>query len=83
VLAVKTTAANCHESKPLLDLLDKTNIQPGTGIHADKAYCSHEYPDALKSHGIKNGIQNKATKKIHCHQYNYSAIVSLQKPAMG
>ncbi|MCC8996048.1 MAG: transposase [Nitrosomonas sp.] len=49
VLAVKTTAANCHDSKPRLDLLDK-------------AYSSQKHRDALKSRGIKTGIQNKATK---------------------
>ncbi len=62
VLAVETTAANCHDSKPLLDLLDKANIQVGTRIHADKAYSSQKHRDALKSRGIKNGIQDKATK---------------------
>jgi len=61
-VAVETTVANCHDSKPLLDLLDKANIQPGTRIHADKAYSSQKHRDALKSRGIKNGIQNKATK---------------------
>ena len=61
-MAVETTVANCHDSKPLLDLLDKANIQPGTRIHADKAYSSQKHRDALKSRGIKNGIQNKATK---------------------
>jgi len=61
VLAVKTTAANCHDSKPLLDLLDKTNIQPGTRIYADRAYSSEKHRDALKSRSIKNGIQDKAT----------------------
>ena len=40
VMAIETTAANCHDSKPLLGLLDKADIQPGTRIHADKAYCS-------------------------------------------
>jgi len=62
VVAVETTAANCHDSKPLLDLLDKANIQPGTRIHADKAYSSQKHRDALRSRGIKNGIQDKATK---------------------
>lgn len=62
VLAVETTAANCHNSKPLLDLLDKANIQPGTRIHADKAYSSQKHRDTLKLRGIKNGIQDKATK---------------------
>jgi IS5 family transposase len=62
VIAIETTAANCHDSKPLLDLLDKANIQPGTRIHADKAYSSQKHRDTLKSRGIKNGIQDKATK---------------------
>ncbi len=62
MLAVKTTAAKCHDSKPLLDLLDKANIQAGTRIHADKAYSSQTHRDTLKSRGIKNDIQNKTTK---------------------
>jgi len=62
VLAVETTAANCHDSKPLLDLLDKANIQPGVRVHADKAYSSQKHRAALKSRGIKNGIQDKAAK---------------------
>jgi len=33
---VVTTAANCHDSKPLLDLIDKADIQSGTRIHAVK-----------------------------------------------
>ena len=62
VLAVETTAANCHDSKPLLPLLDKTEIESGTRIHADKAYCSQKHRDALNSRGIKNGIQDRAMK---------------------
>ena len=62
VVTVETTAANCHDSKPLLDLLDKANIQPETRIYADKAYCSQKHRDALKFRVIKNSIQNKATK---------------------
>lgn len=62
VVAVETTAANQHDSKPLLTLLDKAEIEPGTRIHADKAYCSQKHREALKSRGIKNGIQDKAMK---------------------
>ena len=62
VMAVETTAANCHDSKLLLTLLDKTEIVPGTRVHADKAYCSQKHREALKSRGIKNGIQDKALK---------------------
>ncbi len=62
MLAVETTAANQHDSKPLLTLLDKAEIEPGTRIHADKAYCSQKHREALKARGIKNGIQDKAVK---------------------
>ncbi len=62
VLAVETTAANQHDSKPLLTLLDKAEIEPGTRIHADKAYCSQKHREVLKARGIKNGIQDKAVK---------------------
>ena len=41
---------------------DKAGIQPGVRVHADKAYCSQKHRDALKSRGIKNGIQDKAAK---------------------
>lgn len=62
VMAVETTAANQHDSKPMLDLLDKAAIKPGTRVHADKAYCSQLHREALKARGIKNGIQDKAVK---------------------
>jgi len=62
VIAVETTAANCHDSKPLLTLLDKAEIERGTRIHADKAYYSQKHREALKSRGIKNGIQDRALK---------------------
>ncbi|TXI18214.1 MAG: IS5 family transposase [Nitrosomonas sp.] len=62
VLAVATTPANYHDSKPLLDLLDKADIRPGTRVHADKAYSSQKHRDALKSRGIKNGVQDKAAR---------------------
>ena len=61
-MVVATTAANRHDSKPLPDLLDKVETQPGTRVHADKAYCSQKHRDALKSRGIKNSIQDKALK---------------------
>ena len=60
--AVETAVANCHDSKPLLSLLDKANIQPGVRVHVDKAYSSRKHRDALKTRGIKNGIQDKAAK---------------------
>ena len=62
VMAVETTAANQHDSQPMLELLDKAAIKPGTRVHADKAYCSQKHREALKAHRIKNGIQDKAVK---------------------
>ena len=79
VLAVNTAAINCHDSKPLLDLLDQANIQPGTRIHADKAYCSQKHRDALKFRAIKNVIQDKATKNNLLSPRQLQQIASLQK----
>jgi len=62
VMSVETTAANQHDSKPMLDLLDKAAIKPSTRVHADKAYCSQKHREALKARSIKNGIQDKAVK---------------------
>lgn len=62
VMAVETTAANQHDSKPMLDLLDKAAIKPGSRVHADKAYSSQKHRVALKARGIKNGIQDRAVK---------------------
>jgi len=61
-MAVETTAANQHDSKSMLALLDKAEIKPGTRVHGDKAYCSQKHREALKARGIKNGIQDKAAK---------------------
>ncbi len=46
----------------MLDLLDKADIRPGTRVHADKAHSSQKHRAALKSRGIKNGIQDKADR---------------------
>lgn len=62
VLAVETTAANCHDSKPLITLLEKVETKSGTRVHADKAYCSQKHHAALKARGFKNGIQDRAVK---------------------
>jgi len=62
VMAVVSTAANQHDSQPMLELLDKVAIKPGTRLHADKAYCSQKHREALKTRGFKNGIQDKAVK---------------------
>jgi len=62
VMAVETTAANRHDSQPMLALLDKAGIEPGNRLHGDKAYGSRKHREALKARGIKNGIQDKAVK---------------------
>jgi len=62
VLAVETTAANCHDSKPSITLLEKVEIKSGTRIHADKAYCSQKHHAALRARGFKNSIQDRAVK---------------------
>jgi len=61
-MAVETTAANRHDSQPMLALLDKAGIEPGCRLHADKAYDCQKHREALKVRGIKNGIQDKAMK---------------------
>ncbi len=62
VIAVETSAANQHDSKPMLALPDKAEIKPGARVHADKAYGSQKHRNALKERSIKNGIQDKAAK---------------------
>ena len=62
VLAVETTAANRHDSLPMLDLIDKASLKKGSRLHADKAYCSQKHREALKERGLKNGIQDKAVR---------------------
>lgn len=62
VMAVETTAANQHDSQPMLTLVDKAPIKPGSRLHTDKAYSSQKHRKALKARGIKNGIQDKAVK---------------------
>lgn len=62
VVAVETTAANQHDSKSMLGLLDKVAVKPGCRLHADKAYSSQKHREALKARGIKNGIQDKAAR---------------------
>ena len=78
VIVVETTAANQHDSKPMLDLLDKAAIKPGARIHADKAYCSQKHRDALKARGIKNGIQDKAVKNrpLTRHQLQRNRLIT-------
>jgi IS5 family transposase len=57
-----TTAANQHDSRLMLVLLDKTAAKPGARVHGDKTYCSQKHREALKARSIKNGIQDKAVK---------------------
>ncbi|WP_090703967.1 transposase [Nitrosomonas aestuarii] len=43
-------------------LLDKAAIKAGSRLHGEKVYCSQKHHEALKTRGIKNGIQHKAVK---------------------
>jgi len=37
-MAVETAAANEHDSKPMLALVEKAKIKEGYWLHGDKAY---------------------------------------------
>ena len=62
VQAVETTAANTHDSKPLEKLIDKAKCRSGSGIEADKAYKSKRHDELLKSRGLINGLQHRASR---------------------
>ena len=53
VLVVEATTANCLDSKLLLSLLDKANIQLGNRIQTDKAYSVKSIVMLSESRGIK------------------------------
>ena len=57
-----TTAANTHDSKPLIGLIDQCKLPVGTRPCADKGYTSATHSAYLKAKKIKNGIQDKAVR---------------------
>ena len=46
-MAMETTAANQHDSQPMLDVLDKVRIKAGSRLHGDKAYSSRKHRETL------------------------------------
>ncbi len=58
---VETTAANQHDSKPLLTPLDKAEDRTGYSDSCGQSSLQ-KHREALKARGIKNGIQDKAVK---------------------
>jgi len=66
----------------ILNLLEKAHIQPGARIHAAKAYSSQKHRDVLKSHGIKNGIQDKAAKNHSVTRRQLQCNSLITKPGM-
>ena len=62
VQGVVTTAANTHDSKPLIGLIDQCKLPVGTRLCADKGYTSATHSAYLKAKKIKNGIQDKAVR---------------------
>ena len=60
MIAVETSPVNRHGSQTLVDLVDKAGIEPGTRLHADKAYGSKQHQEALKTRGILDkAVKNK------------------------
>ncbi len=49
VVAMETTAANQHDSQPMLDVLDKAQIKVGSRLHGDKAAKKKPLVFALKN----------------------------------
>jgi len=62
VQGVVTTAANTHDSQPLIGLIDQCGLPVGTRLCADKGYTSATHSAYLKAKKLKNGIQDKAVR---------------------
>jgi len=62
VHGVVTTAANTHDSLPLIELIDRCDLPVGTRLCADKGYTSAAHSAYLKAKKLKNGIQDKAVR---------------------
>ena len=62
VLAVETTAANCHDTNSFIPVLEKITTHENQRVHADKAYPSAKNAEYLRQRKLKNGIHNKAYK---------------------
>ncbi len=70
VLAVHTTAANEHDSKGLIPLLEKLdNKHLAAGVFTDKGYSSQANKAYIKSRKSKDRIQRKAQKNKPLSQW--------------
>jgi len=62
IRAVVTTAANESDTKHLKTAIEKTKLDKGSKILADKGYCSQGNSTYLKENNFEDGIMQKATK---------------------
>lgn len=62
VQGLVTTAANTHDSKPFIGLVEQCDIPVGARICGDKGYASAAHSAHLKTRQLKNGIQDKAVR---------------------
>jgi IS5 family transposase len=62
ITAVVTTPANESDMGHLSDVVDKSKLNKGARVKADKGYASAANRQALKDKGFKAGIMHKATK---------------------
>jgi len=78
IQGVATTAANAHDSKPLIGLIDQCDLPAGTRICADKGYTSAAHSAHLKARQLKNGIQDKATrgKSLNARQKERNKLIT-------
>jgi len=78
VQGVVTTAANTHDSQPLIGLVDQCKLPVGTRLCADKGYTSAAHSAYLKAKKIKNGIQDKASrgKPLNARQKERNKLIT-------
>jgi IS5 family transposase len=78
VLAVVTTSASKSDMLHLQDVVDKTGIEAGARVRADKGYCSASNRKYLKDNKLKDGIMHKAEKNkpLTSRQLQFNTIVS-------
>jgi len=78
ITAVVTTAANESDMRHLRDVVDKSKLNKGARVKADKGYASAANRQALKEKGFKAGIMHKATKSkpLTVWQVKFNQIIS-------
>ena len=78
IQGVVTTAANTHDSQPLIGLIDECKLPVGTRLCADKGYTSAAHSAYLKAKKLKNGIQDKAVrgKPLNARQIKRNKLIT-------